>query len=652
MSLPYYLQQLNPEILMSENYLVLDFETTSLEKGAALNSDNELLLAAWYYNGEYHVHEGGEYDQDLLQSHVEKCDLLVAHNLKFELHWLYRIGIDYGYRMGYDTMLGDYVIAGNRQFRFDLNSVSERWGVVGKESVVNRLMKCGVPIEDIPRRWVSQYCLQDVKATHDIFLKQRQGLQQSGLLPAMYTRNLLTPVLAAIEHRGLQLDCEAVISEHEKQTKRLNEIEIELWDLVEKDVNWNSNHQLAYILYDEFKFRELRKFGRLDRNAPNKQFPDGMPKTDQKTIAELKPTNKRQRKLQALLIEKSKVAAALSKNLDYFRGLCEQRGGLLYGDLMQHRTATHRLSSGGRKVALETPDGKIEEKGCQLQNIPRHYKGLFKGREDRLVVESDYAQLEFRVAGIVGRDQAIREDVMAGIDVHTNAMRVLNDAGLDCDRTGAKQHSFRPLFSWVVEKDKPTPEDEYSAWFKKRYAGIAKEQMEWAQTTLREKRIRSAAGLVFHYPQCRVTSSGYINDINKVFNHQIQSLAGAEITPVALVYLYWLTKDIDGIDIILTVHDSIIAEVDRKIIRGYCDLVAECMLDKVYEYLDKIYGIDVYCPLGIGISAGTHWSKDHLTQEEKDGIIQSLIEKGYSRSAVDGKEIKIDFYEQTKQETE
>ena len=646
MSLPYYLDPPDPHLLMSDNYLVVDFETTSKEKGSALNSENRMLMASWYYNGEYHTHIGDEFNQELLQLHIDRCALLVAHNLKFELHWLYRMGIEYGVKLGYDTMLGDYVIAGNRQMPFNLDAVADRWKVRGKESVVAKLMKAEMPVEEIPTPWVAEYCTQDVRATRDIFLKQRASLNKCGMIPVMFTRCILTPVLAALEEKGMQLDCGMVSFEHAKQERRLQEIEIELWDLVERDVNWNSNHQLAELLYgDEFKFKELKRYGKFDRNAPNKQFPDGMPKTDLGTIGQLKATNKRQRKLQALLIEKSKVSASLSKNLDYFKGLCDQRGGLLYGDLMQHRTATHRLSSGGRKVALETEDGKIEEKGAQLQNIPRTYKKLFKGRDGKLVVESDYAQLEFRIAGILGKDQNIRDDVLAGIDVHTNAMTVLNDAGLDCDRTGAKQHSFRPLFSVVMDKKKPTPEDEYSKWFKTRYSGIANEQMKWAQIALRDKKIRAASGLVFHYPQCKVSSTGYINEINKIFNHQIQSLAGAEVTPVALIYLYWLTKDIDGIDLILTVHDSIIAEVDRQTVTKYCELVTVSMLDRVYDYLENIYGIEIYCPLGIGMKAGTHWSRNDLTLEERCDIVQALNDNGYTRAFDDDGEIKIDFYE-------
>ena len=35
----------------SENYLVLDFETTGLTKGSALTPKNKIVLAIWSYQG-------------------------------------------------------------------------------------------------------------------------------------------------------------------------------------------------------------------------------------------------------------------------------------------------------------------------------------------------------------------------------------------------------------------------------------------------------------------------------------------------------------------------------------------------------------------------------------------------------------------------
>lgn len=643
MALPYYLDPANPDCLLSDNYLVLDFETTSIERGSALNADNRMLMACWYYGGQYYTHVGGEFDQSLLHDHIESCDLVVAQNFKFEAHWLYRMGIPYGHRLSYDTMLGDYVIAGNRQMRFDLDSIAARWKVKGKESVVSKLMKSGVPVEDLPSKWVAEYCLQDVKTTHEIFIKQRETLKRCGLLPVMFTRNILTPVLASIEEKGMYLDCEAVLAEYETQERRLSEIESDLWAMVERDVNWNSNQQVAEVLYEEFNFKELRKYGKPDRNKASKAFPQGAPKADLNTIKELKATNKRQRKLQDLLVEKSKVSAALSKALLLFKALCEQKGGLFYGEFNQARTATHRLSASGRKQSLII-DGEYSERAAQLQNIDRTHKKLFKARGNRLFVESDFAGLEFRVAGILGKDDNIRKDVLDGVDVHANCRDVLNDAGMEVDRTAAKKYSFKPQYSIPQTKSKPTPADEYAQWYKRRYAQLAAEQMSWVNCAMRDKKYKTPWGLIYYFPNCRLTSTGYTNDGNKVMNYPIQGFGGAEIMGSALTYLYHRTKDIDGIDIVNTIHDSICAEVEPGLLQKYAALVAECMLDCAYDYCDKIYGIKMTTPLGIGISAGTHWSKDSLTQEEKDGIIRLLNDNGYERAIVDGKEIKIDFY--------
>lgn len=644
MALPNYLDPPNPDALMSENYLVLDFETTSLEKGSALNPDNRMLMAAWYYNGEYHAHWGDEYSQAKLSRHYHQCDLVVAQNFKFEAHWLNRMGIEYASKLSFDTMLADYVFAGNRSLPLNLDAIAKRWGVKGKSSVVSKMMKAGIPIEQIPREWVSQYCIQDVKTTHEIFLKQRRKLKSTGLLNVAFTRNILTPVLASIESQGLQLDCKKVISEHDRITEELAEVENELNMMVGAEVNLSSPQQLAKVLYEDFKIPELKKFGKPQRNKPSKAFPDGAPKTDMKTIQELKCSNKRQRRLQELLIAQSKLSAALSKALTLFKALCEQKGGLFYGEFNQARTATHRLSASGRKRDLII-DGEHTDRAAQIQNIDRTHKKLFMAREGRLCVESDFAGLELRVAGILGNDDAIRDDVLAGVDVHANCRDVLNSAGMSIDRTGAKQYSFKPQYSILQHKDKPTPADEYATWYKERYNQLASEQMSWVNLALRDKKVKTKWGLIYYFPNCRLSSSGYTEDGNKVLNYPIQGFGGAEIMGSALTYLYHRTKNIDGITLVNTIHDSVIAEVKPELMVEYSRLVAQSMLDDAYDYCRQVYGIEMTTPLGIGISAGTHWSsKEGLQPEDYCAIIDTLKQNGYNRAVLDGHEIKIDFY--------
>ena len=644
MALPYYLDpKPKLECLLTNNYLVLDFETTSKSRGHALSEDNEILMSAWWYKGEYKSCWANEYDQHDLMADIEACDLIVAHNAKFEIHWLKRCGLNYGDKLTYCTMLGDYILAGNRRIGFSLDDCAKRWNLAGKESVVNKMMKAKIRVEDIPRNWVLEYCIQDVRIAHKLFLKQRSLLHDRGLIPVAFTRNCLTPVLASIEAQGMRLDCERVQSEHEKLTLRSQEIEWRLRELVGDEVNFSSNHQMATVLYTDLKFNELRKYGKPDRNAPNKQFPEGMPKTDLATIRALKPTNKKQREVQELLVEWSKVSAALTKNLTLFKALCEQADGIFTGDYMQHRTATHRLSATGRKQPLEI-DGKVQEKGAQLQNIPRQYKSLFVGREGRYIVETDYAQLEWRIAGILGKDEQLKQDVLDQVDVHSNCRDVLNSQGMDIDRTGAKQYSFKPQYSLPQQKENPTPAEAYAYWYKDRYSQLAKEQTKWAHDALNKKQYKTPWGLTYYFPQCKMLESGYIVDANKALNYPIQGFGGAEVMGSALIYLFWATRDSGKARLINTVHDSIEAEVEPEALGWYYTVASRCMLPLVYQYIKTVYNMDITVPLGIGFIAGTHWGKNNLTNEQICGIIDTMKKYGFSPENDEG-EIKIVTYE-------
>lgn len=647
MTLPYYLDP-KPDlgILMSDKYVVFDFETTSIEKGSALNEDNRLLMAAWYtsWDDRFHYKWADEYSQAELVRDLRNADVIVAHNANFEWHWLARMGMKYGERMTYDTMIGDYVIAGNRKMSLDLDTCCKRHGLIGKAGLVSLMMDCNIMPEDIPDEWVIEYGVEDVRATRDLFLKQRNDLKRCGLLPVMFTRCIQTPVLAAIEARGMQLDCERVLEAYQEASDRLTELNEELYDMA-GDTNMNSPPQLAKLLYDELKFKENTKYGKPDRT------PSGGRKTDMGTIENLKATNKKQRKFKALVLEQSKVSASLSKNLELFKALCEQRDGVFYGNYMQTRTATHRLSATGRKLPLEL-DGSVQEKGAQLQNIPRAMKDLFMAREGTLMVEVDYAQLEWRVAGMLGKDEQLKRDVLDGIDVHSNCRDVLNVGGMEVDRTGAKQYSFKPQYSMVMEKKKPTAADKYAQWYKDRYSQLAETQTSWAHACLREKRLKTPWGLIYHFPYCRLTNTGYIEEVNKIFNYPIQGFGGAEIMGPAMVYLYWELEGTDRASLCNTVHDSIEAEVKPEHLDWYYETAARCLIDRAVEYVAQVYDFEVEIPLGIGFIAGKHWSENDLTQDQIHDMVSHLRNCGYEQSVADGHEVKITYHEVNVQEVQ
>lgn len=81
-----------------------------------------------------------------------------------------------------------------------------------------------------------------------------------------------------------------------------------------------------------------------------------------------------------------------------------------------------------------------------MQNVPRSYKRLFwSGDEECYIGEADGAQLEFRVAAALGRDEVAIDEINRGVDVHSVTAQVLTDAGEPTDRQNAKSRTFSPL---------------------------------------------------------------------------------------------------------------------------------------------------------------------------------------------------------------
>jgi DNA polymerase I-like protein with 3'-5' exonuclease and polymerase domains len=87
-----------------------------------------------------------------------------------------------------------------------------------------------------------------------------------------------------------------------------------------------------------------------------------------------------------------------------------------------------------------------------------------------------------------------------------------------------------------------------------------------------------------------------------------------------MVYTFWGIKDrwIRAV-IVNTVHDSLPTEVHKDDVDKYEELVVDCFLDKTYDYLAEVYGMDITIPLGVGFKAGTHWGEgtEHKTSRSK-----------------------------------
>lgn len=653
--LPKFLADLDPNIYLSNNYVVLDFETNTAhgDYGNPVHPDNELLLACWklgvshpdYSGSVTNSSWGGEFDQSALVRAIERADFIVAHQAKYELGWLRRCGIDLRKVFPFDTLLAEYVLLGNlaagdemmKGRSTSLDNVCRRRGLPVKDPVVDIMIKSDINPVYIPEVWLEGRCKQDVETTELAFLSQREQLSKTGRLPVLYTRCLLTPLLAAIEPEGMALDPVEVDKTYQRLTAELAELNQVIHKMTD-GINWRSPDQVAIYLYETLKFEELTNWkGEPKRNKVTKRWPGGRPKTDKKTLAKLEARTEKQREFIELRQKIGKVNAALTKSIEFFKGVVEEYGGTFYGEFNQANTATHRLSSSGIGMQFsmfKDKTGKhLKTKKAQFQNMAREFKKLLKAkRSGYLMADYDGSQLEFRVAAFLGQDEQAMADIADKTwDAHVTSGSAMaqipydelfarykaGDKLAEAIRQNAKPETFKPLYGG--EKGTPAQERWYKE-FKARYPGIAEAQERWASEVRLEKQLVTVWGMRYYWPYAKVDRSGRLNVKTSVYNYPVQALATAEIIPIALVY-FWHGLASRGLDgscyLVNTVHDSVACEIHPDAVEEVGELAKESFTLRVYEYLEKVYGLKFNVPLGIGMKVGTHWG---LGQESSFNI--------------------------------
>jgi DNA polymerase-1 len=606
------------------DYVVLDFEidTSHGDYGHPVHKDNGMLLACWLrpaVSGEMRSAWGDEFSMQELVSDIEAADFVVAHNAKYEFGWLRRMGVDVTRLVTFDTKIAEAVLLGNlhcadergwRGLSTSLDACLKRRGVRGKDPAVDIMMHDGINPVEMPRPWLEQRCRTDVWYTQWLFQRQHERLSATDRLPVLMTRCMLTPILAEMEFAGMRLDSDDVKQEIELHRDRLAELEHELQELV-GDINWRSPIQKAEAIYDKLGFKEIMK-----RDGTPKRTAAGGRMTDVKALDALEATTDEQRRFKQVLKETSKVGSAISKNLEFFDGICREHGEVFHAVFNQTNTATHRLSSSGIRTFIEHYQA---EKTAQFQNLPNAFKYLFKAKRDGwLMAECDGSTLEWRAGGILSGDPQLIDDVEQGRDVHRiSAMeqfKVAYEDVSDEQRKKAKAVTFRPMYGGRQGLE------EYAKAWAERYKVMVAMQEGWCDEVANNKVLMTPWGMRYYFPHARRNQYGYLNVRTSVFNYPIQAFATAEVIPIALCFL-WHRIVAEGLQdrivIVNTVHDSVIAEIHPDAVDDFRRLAIQSFTHDVYSYVAKVYGLQFDLPLGTGITVGPRWS---VGEEEKYNV--------------------------------
>ena len=251
-----------------------------------------------------------------------------------------------------------------------------------------------------------------------------------------------------------------------------------------------------------------------------------------------------------------------------------------------------------------TSTGRLSSRNPNFQNMPRG--GTFPVRKvvvsrftDGYILEGDYSQLEFRVAGFLSGDRQIYKDIEDKLDVHSYTAKIIG-----VSRQEAKAHTFKPLYGGTFGTEN---EMRYYKNFLVKYSGVEKWHRKLQESAVVEKKITLPSGREYSFPYAKFTKYGNVTGATAIKNYPVQGFATADLLPLALINL---KKRLDSSDlkckIVNTVHDSIVLDVPKDEKEQAINLLRESMLSLKHECKER-FNINLDMPIEVELKIGTNW---------------------------------------------
>ena len=523
------------EIESSEGALSLDIETYPKPGGCGLDPfTSEIRLIQIYVGGEnVCVFDLHDIPLESFPTSLWKKPI-VCHNALFELKHLLHRGIELD-QVGC-TMIMGYLLQGY-----------SRGGNLSLKGLAKEHLEIEISKEEQLSDWSQKsltqnqidYAAADAVITHQLFLKLRKDLRDRGLLDVYslrkdsqksLTRMMLSGVFFNLDlHNDLIKDWKDKESFHKENLSQ-----------VLGDINLNSNKQLNVWLNEHI---------------------------DQKILSKWPKTSKGSLSVTSKVI--SRFREELSWSNDYLKYKQFFKKGSTYGKKMQRHIhpSTGRIHPNFLLTGTDT--GRLASRNPNVQNFPRdpEFRELFEAPKNKILIVSDYSQIELRVAAIVSQDQTMMEAYEKGEDLHKKtAAAVLGIQEKDVtkeQRQLAKAVNFGFLFGQGAEGFVNYAKDTYGvdvtieeaieakSKFLETYPDLKRWQVRTRSNAKLSLKVKTPSGFVRRFKEAKHT-------YNQSLNTPIQGGAAE----VLLQTLALLDKALDQskAKIVNCIHDEIILE--------------------------------------------------------------------------------------------
>lgn len=624
-----YNKNLQKVLLFHSRVKGFDIET----KGLSPYLDNVMIMSVGLSEEPNKTHTAycrngwDKIDFDILKEVLENPNnILVGHNIKFDLNWIsIKTGIVIK-AMLFDTMFAQYLLDENLKPN-DLESAITRASQENLEGWIDlRHYKAEVNRDDLDRQHQDDlllYNCRDADASRRLYNYFVPKLIEGGYDKLMGTASLVLPVLSKMEVRGVYLDKEWAYKTQSRIFQELVQYRYSMCEIVGTPFNPDSPKSLGTTLYKTLGF------------TATKSTKTGQPSTDSEAISYLVDqanTDKQNKFLDQILLYKKQMKLLTT----YYQPIerWTKYDGRVHANYSLGRFENEEGSGG-------TVTGRLSCREPNLQNIPRgkEHRGMFRATDGYTLLDGDFSQLELRVAAFFSQDPAMMSAFQNNLDIHTAVMSELTgipykeidegrhkDEKIKNDRVAFKEVNFGIFYLMKGKRlqrtlrlkagiNKTIEEcDTYIAQWFNRFSK-AKEWIDlqklsavgygWVGMPLGQRRRLPEASF-------DKTKEAF-HALSQATNFPIQSFA-SWICLIGLRLLddYFQSSNIDG-HIIMQVHDSVTAEINnnQSNLIGMENIkrdVKRIMEVETLNYIRNVFGVDFNVPLIFDIEIKERWS--------------------------------------------
>ncbi|WP_295432985.1 bifunctional 3'-5' exonuclease/DNA polymerase [Thermus sp.] len=514
-------------------FLGLDLETTGLDP----HRDRIRLLTLATEEGAitfdlFRVPQALEALKPLLAS--PRGPVLVGHNLKFDLGFLLKAGLEVEGGRLWDTGLVHQVLNAEARMpslkelvpELDKTLQTSDWaGPLSQEQLA--------------------YAALDALVLHGLYQEQHKKVNQRSLGKVVAIEHRALPAIAWMELSGAPFDpalWEEAVAEGEGSLRSIQEA-------LPKGVNWNSPQQVL---------RYLRELG---LNLPN---------TTEETLAQ-----HQDHPLVAALLRYREAAKRLST----------------YGEKWAEyvHPTTGRIHPSWQQVGAET--GRMACRKPNLQNIPRDQalRRAFRAPQGRVLVKADFSQIELRIAAAIAREERMLRAFEEGQDLHTlTASLVLGKDPKEVtkeDRQLAKALNFGLLYGLGAEGLRKYALAGYGLRLGLEEAQRLREAFFRTYPALRRWHLSQPEGEV----EVRtLTGRRRVTDrFTEKLNTPVQG-TGADGLKLALALLWERRHQVRDTFPVLAVHDEVVVEAPEGAAHAAQDWLVQAMREGMAEVVGEV----------------------------------------------------------------